>query len=97
MKRAAAEPRGDWPRPALAMLNGQLQPDDMVKLLERKSGDDLEMARAEGYFYLGQHFLAKGDKAKAREYFEKTRELGVLMYTEHVAARFELERLKRGD
>ncbi|MGZ5137269.1 MAG: hypothetical protein ACXWCX_05650, partial [Burkholderiales bacterium] len=92
-----ADPQGEWPRPALAMLNGKLQPDEMLNLLERKSGDDLEMARAEGYFYLGQHFLLQGDKSKAREYFEKTRELGVLMYTEHAAARFELERLKRSE
>ncbi|MGZ5717850.1 MAG: DUF3857 domain-containing protein [Burkholderiales bacterium] len=97
LQRALADPQGEWPRPALAMLNGKLQPDEMLNLLERKSGDDLEMARAEGYFYLGQHFLLQGDKSKAREYFEKTRELGVLMYTEHAAARFELERLKRSE
>jgi lipoprotein NlpI/transglutaminase-like putative cysteine protease len=96
-QRALAEPRGEWPRPALAMLHDKLQPDDMLRLLERKTGDDLQMARAEGYFYLAQYHLIHGDKPKAREYFEKTRDLGVLMYTEHVAARFELERLKRGD
>jgi lipoprotein NlpI/transglutaminase-like putative cysteine protease len=97
LQRALAEPQGEWPRPALAMLNGKLAPDDMLKLLDRKSGDDLQMARAEGYFYLGQHFLLQGDKSKAREYFEKTRDIGVLMYMEHVAARFELERLERSE
>jgi lipoprotein NlpI/transglutaminase-like putative cysteine protease len=93
-KRAAAEPRGDWPRPALAMLTGNLAPDDMLKLIDGKTGDDRHMALAEGYFYLGQHFLMLGDKAKAREYFEKTRQLEVIIYTEHIAAAFELQHLK---
>jgi lipoprotein NlpI len=93
-KRAAATPRGDWPRPALAMINGNLAPEEMLKLLDAKSGDERQMALAEGYFYLGQHYLTLGDKDKAREYFEKTRQLEVIIYTEHTAAQFELQRLK---
>jgi lipoprotein NlpI/transglutaminase-like putative cysteine protease len=95
-RRAAADPRGDWPRPALAMINGNLAPEEMLKLLDAKSGDERRMALAEGYFYLGQHYLTLGDKAKAREYFEKTRQLDVITYTEHVAAGFELQRLDEG-
>ncbi len=95
IKRAAAEPRGEWPRPALAMLAGAISPEDMLKFLDdAKKGDDRHMALAEGYFYLGQHYLAKGDRATAKAYFEKTRDLGVIVYTEHVAAGFELDRLK---
>jgi lipoprotein NlpI/transglutaminase-like putative cysteine protease len=93
-KRAAADPRGDWPRPALAMANGNLAPEEMLKLLDDKSGDERRMALAEAYFYVGQHYLSLGDKYKAREYFEKTRQLEVIIYTEHAAAGFELERLK---
>jgi lipoprotein NlpI len=93
-KRAAADPRGDWPRPALAMANGSLAPEEMLKLLDGKSGDERRMALAEAYFYVGQHYLSLGDKDKAREYFEKTRQLEVIVYTEHAAAGFELQRLK---
>jgi lipoprotein NlpI len=96
-KRAAADPRGDWPRPALAMANGNLAPEEMLKLLDGKSGDERRMALAEAYFYLGQHYLSLGDKDKAREYFEKTRQLEVIIYTEHAAAGFELQRLKDVD
>jgi hypothetical protein len=91
-KRAAADPRGDWPRPALAMING-MAPEEMLKLLDGKSGDEGRMALAEGYFYLGQHYLLLGEKHKAREFFEKTRQLDVIIYTEHAAAGFELQRL----
>jgi lipoprotein NlpI/transglutaminase-like putative cysteine protease len=93
-KRAAADPRGDWPQPALAMANGNLGPEEMLKLLDGKSGDERRMALAEANFYLAQHYLSLGDKDKAREYFEKTRQLEVIIYTEHVAAGFELQRLK---
>jgi lipoprotein NlpI/transglutaminase-like putative cysteine protease len=92
-KRAAAQPHGDWPRPALAMLNGHLPPEDVLKLLDSKTGDDRQMALAEAYFYIGQYYLTRNDTEKAREFFAKTRQLGVLIYTEHVAAGFELERL----
>jgi hypothetical protein len=51
------------------------------------------MAASEGYFYLGQHFLARGESAKAREFFLKARQMNVLIYTEHKAAEIELKKL----
>jgi lipoprotein NlpI len=94
--RASADPRGDWPRPALAMVNGILAPEEMLKLLDAKSGDEARETLAEAYFYLGERYLALGDKLKAREWFEKTRALNVIIYTEHVAAGFELKKLADG-
>ena len=93
--RAAAEAGGEWPRAGLAMLTGKLSPDDMLKSLEKKQGDERQMALTEAYFYLGQYYLLTGDRAKAQENFEKTRSLGVINYLEHTAAEFELERLKK--
>lgn len=93
IKFASADPQGEWPRPALAMLHGLMSVDDMLKLLERKKGDDREMALAEAYFYAGQWYYAQGDKAKAADYFQKTREKGVIMYIEHVGAGIELQQM----
>ena len=92
--RAVAQPRGEWPRPALAVLTGNMAPGDMLRVLERKTGDELKLGLSEAYFYLGQHYLGLGDKTKARHYFEETRRLNVLIYTEHTAAAFELQRLR---
>ena len=78
------------------MLVGGLSPEEMLKALDSKSSDDRHMALAEGYFYLGQYYLGRGDKAKARGMFEKTRQLAVLVYSEHIAAKFELQRLIEG-
>jgi lipoprotein NlpI len=84
---------GAWPRPALAMLTGKLTPGELIKLIERKTGDEGKMTACEGYFYLGQYFLVHGDAAKARELFQKTRQTNVLPYNEYQAAAFELRRL----
>jgi lipoprotein NlpI len=93
-KRAAAEAHGEWPRPALAMMTGSISPEELLKRMDEKKGDDRQMALAEGYFYLGQHYLVTGDKKAAGSYFQKTRDLDVFLYIEHVAAGFELQRLK---
>jgi lipoprotein NlpI len=93
-ERAAADPRGDWPRPALAVLVGKLSPEEMLKLAGRKGGDERTMALSEGFFYLGQYHLGRGDKIKAREFFEKSRRLNMVMHTEHTAAGFELRHLE---
>jgi lipoprotein NlpI len=93
MQRAAARPRGEWPRPALAAIAGKLAPEEMLKLVEAKAGDERHMALAEGYFYLGQHYLARGDQRRAQEMFERTRQQGVIGYIEHAAAELELRRL----
>jgi lipoprotein NlpI len=93
VRRARAEPRGDWPRPALAMLAGQLPPDDMLAAVEEKKGDDRHLARAEATFFLAQDALLRGDKGKARALFTQTREMDVFVYYEHMAAGFELQRL----
>src|SRR5262249_20713060 len=92
-ERAATDARGDWPRPALAVVVGKLTPEEMLKLLERKSGDERRMATSEGYFYLGQYYMRRGDKIKAGEFFEKVRRLNMVTNTEHKAAGFELQYL----
>jgi lipoprotein NlpI/transglutaminase-like putative cysteine protease len=93
--RAAAEAGGDWPRAGLAMLAGKLSPDDMLKSLEKKQGDERQLALAEAYFYLGQYYLVAGDRKKAQENFEKTRSMGIINFIEHGCAELELERLRK--
>ncbi|MBS0241845.1 MAG: DUF3857 domain-containing protein [Proteobacteria bacterium] len=90
-----ASRRKDWPRPALAMLAGLGGPADVIRAMEAKSGDEQRMVRAEGYFYLGAHDLFAGDKQKARAEFQRSREQGVVMYLEHMAAGFELAQLAK--
>jgi lipoprotein NlpI len=89
--RGEAQAHSDWPRPALAMFAGKLAPEEVLKTLDTKTGDERDLALAEGYFYAGEYYLAHGDKDKARAFFTKTRELNVLPYVEHMCAGFELQ------
>jgi hypothetical protein len=75
------------------VFSGNVTPDEMLKLIERKGGDERKMALSEGYFYLAQYYLGQGDKAKARKYLQESRRQNVIIYTEHAAAAFELKRL----
>ena len=90
---AAQEPTGPWPRPALAMLAGLMTPEQVLAQIDRKQGDDRELALAEGWFYIGQYQLMRQQPELARDAFEKARAKGITMYVEHIAAGFELVRL----
>jgi transglutaminase-like putative cysteine protease/lipoprotein NlpI len=95
MRLASADPQGPWPRPALAALVGVLTVDQMLEAASRKEGDEREFMLTEAYFVAGQRYAAQGDKAKAAEYFRKTREQGAITYFEHRNADFELGQLER--
>ena len=90
---ASAEPQGAWPRPALAMLVGRAGPEQVMEQIARKDGDDRELAAAEAWFYIGEHWLSQAQPAKAKDAFEKARAQGITHYLEHVAAGLELQRL----
>ena len=91
---ADADAAGAWPRPALALAAGRITPEQLLEQIARKEGDERELALAEGWFYIGEHHLAQGQPAQAREAFEKARERGITNYVEHMAAGFELQRLR---
>jgi len=92
-QRAGSDPRGEWPRPALAMLADRLVPDELGALAAKKPGDTAELNGTEADFYLGEFFLARGDVAKARDAFAAARARGVIIYTEYFASGIELDRL----
>jgi lipoprotein NlpI/transglutaminase-like putative cysteine protease len=93
IQQAKAQQNGDWPRPAIALMHGLISVDGVLQQVNRKQGDDKTLALTEAYFYIGQHYLASGDKANAKAYFQKTREQGISFYIEDASAAIELERL----
>ena len=90
----APRPSADlpWPRNALALASGMLSPEQLIAQLEhgRLQGDELQLALAEAWFQLGQHYRAMGDAAKARQAFENVRSHSLPAALEHRAAGFEL-------
>lgn len=91
---AKTDPAGDWPHPALALMAGIWTPEQMMAEVEKKSGDDRQMARAEAWFYLGQFHQIHGEAELAAAAFRKAREMGVTVYIEHMAAGFELQKME---
>ena len=72
------------------MLAGAQSEEKMLEVVRRKTGDELDMALAEAWFYVGQHRKIGGQPALAEEAFKLAREKGMTVYIEHVAAGFEL-------
>ena len=75
------------------MLTGGMSPQEMLKIVNRKTGDELALTQTEAYFYLGQHYLMLGDRPGAHQAFEKVRSLGVVPYIEYISSGFELKDL----
>ena len=92
----SADPRGAWPRPALALFAGRLRPDQVIESIDRRDGDERQLALVEGWFYIGEYELVARHIDGAREAFEKSRAPGITHYIEHTAAGFELQRLGSG-
>ena len=80
----------DWPAPVLALFAGKLAPDAVLQSAQRKAGLEGRMASTEAQFYVGEYYLAQGDKARARSAFEQARKLGVTNFYEYAMAAFEL-------
>jgi lipoprotein NlpI/transglutaminase-like putative cysteine protease len=90
---AAANSRADWPAPAIAMTYGLVTPEDVLKLVDEKKGEARDLALVEAYHAVAEWHLARGDKVKAAEYFQKTVDMGALTYVEHQSALTELRKL----
>lgn len=91
---AASGAKGEWPRPALAMLAGKLSIADCLAPLEAKSGDDRALSLTEGEFYAAGRDLIQGDRASAARRLQRVIGFGAIIFTEYVAAKHELHRLE---
>ena len=66
---------------------GKLSETELIDRAKNKGEE------CEAYFYIGYHYLLKGDKEKARANFEKSVETKAFGYYEHLGARARLKQL----
>jgi len=90
VKLSTQQPTGSWPRPALAMLQGALTPEQMLAEVNRKHGDELQLTLVEARFYLGELYLAQGRSREARALFQQVLDSGIRNYNEYLASTIEL-------
>jgi lipoprotein NlpI len=89
----AANARAEWPAPAIAMMYEQISPEDVLKLVNEKYGQDRDMTLVEAYHAIAQWHLVHGDNVRAGEYFQKAVDLGALTYYEHQSSLRALKEL----
>jgi len=83
-----------WLSAALEMFQSQQAPDQMLRLANRDGANGLEVRLVEAYFYAGKSYLLAQDKLRARVYFQRAIDKGVLQSSYHQLARIELARLQ---
>ncbi|MES2324250.1 MAG: DUF3857 domain-containing protein [Pseudomonadota bacterium] len=98
--RAATAPAGDqeateWRAAARNMFLLDQAPDLMLRLASRDGGNGIDVRLTEAYFYAGKYYLLKQDKSRARVYFRRTVDKGVVDSLYHTVARHELSRLEK--
>jgi predicted Zn-dependent protease len=88
--------RPGWGKTVGRYLAGQLTEDRLLAEADFSTGSPSQKERrCEAYFYIGYTHLLAGDTAKARSYFQRSVETGVINFYEYRFARAELARLRR--
>ncbi|MBC3918939.1 DUF3857 domain-containing transglutaminase family protein [Undibacterium sp. CY18W] len=86
----------DWLNDMLAATNtGGKSEDQILHQVHKRTGDELDAALAEAYFYIGQLNIISGNKIKAMVYIQRSVEKGMLTAEYRPLAEFEAERLKK--
>jgi tetratricopeptide (TPR) repeat protein len=82
-----------WPRPLYELFAGKITPAQCLGKVETADKHSAKEQKCEAYFYIGEYYLIKKDKAKASEYFKKCISTGVDWYHEYHLSKTELKRL----
>jgi lipoprotein NlpI/transglutaminase-like putative cysteine protease len=78
----------DWPRPLVDLALGRTSPESVITAA--KAGKSPAEALCEAYFYIGEQLYAEGNLRRAKEFWRKSVEQGVVEYVEHNAAQWRL-------
>jgi lipoprotein NlpI len=83
----------EWPRALVDWSRGKASVDAVIA--SAKSGSASAERLCEAYFYIGEKYLAEGDTARAKEFFQKAVDQGVTEFIEDGSSRQRLASLKR--
>lgn len=83
----------EWPGPVILFYLGKNSSEEVLKLAKNPDPKKQQENLCEAYFYLGQHFLIKGNKEQAINMFRLCLDTGINDFTEYNSAKEELKRL----
>lgn len=83
----------DWPRPLVEWALGTRSAESV--LASARQGNESAQRLCEAYYYIGERHLASGDNRRAREFFQRSVDQGIVEFIEHGAARSRLLSLER--
>jgi lipoprotein NlpI/transglutaminase-like putative cysteine protease len=81
----------DWPNAILFTLLDTNKYQDTLK--QAKDGKQDESKLCELYYYMGEKYLTQGDKVRAKEFFNKSINTGIVEYTEYTMSKRRLSQL----
>lgn len=84
-----------WPAPVLALFGQTADPATVEAAAKAADGGRGRAHECEALFYIGEMWLSRGDKGRARTAFERAVATSMVTAPEHAAARYELVLLKR--
>ena len=85
----------EWPSVMIAAATGGKTEEQILKTVHHKTGDELDSALSEAYFFIGQINLVNNNKLKAAVYLQRSIDKGILSNNLQTPARADLERLHR--
>lgn len=83
-----------WPYQVGQMLLGKITPDQLIAFANSKDKGVQEDQYCEAYFYIGKKYSIESNKEKAKEYFQKSIDQGVLPFSENNFSLYELGKKK---
>jgi len=92
---AAGENLKAWPGALVKHFLGQAEEGRVLAAIDGDGKTSTLERRCTGYFFLGISALSKGDKTRARAYFEKALVTGAVQFRQYDAAKRELDSLNR--
>ncbi len=92
-KNAADINLSPWPGVLIRFFLGQASVDQVLAATDAENPGTRREKRCVGYFFLGQHYLLRGDATRAAAYFRDTVATGLNSFVQHTAAQRELARL----
>jgi lipoprotein NlpI/transglutaminase-like putative cysteine protease len=85
----------EWPRPLVDWALGKASVDSVIGAAKAGTGSPQRLCEA--YYYIGEKYLADGDRKRAREFFQKAVDQGVTEFIEDNSARNRLASVARSD